>query len=616
MLQPEEGKTSCIPKKGEAVKLVADLISEKEDKLDITNDVSEDIQEVVDKEAFVADEEWISVEKKAKKKKSKRSSQNRVDNVKDTNSIRDIGAGFFGTDRSLENTYSVNNIMGRDNEKNAGKKSRKLLLKVDEKSKIDASCTKKILSKLPRKLGSENSGIPSTTSKDIVHMASSSAIQVENDLESQYLKQGAKPKANVNSISCTDYAKKVSSVSSKYRIELEGEEGNLSSMRNKGASIAITSKDIVPTSCIDFNQESDIFGGEYNVLSKSRPVSSGLCFKGTFQYGVSSLYKEMAVRHCTRLEGFRESHFAYCIKLINRVFEVRNNKLVVAESVRNLFEELTPETEVLFFMIKVFFIVNFSILCGGRGMVDHLRYCSTYFDDQSLLDSLISEVVVNSLNRRDVLREVIGIYCKHFYSINSYEPHSGKFFQKAFDICHSLSLVSLPKEEQELVDFAKLTCMVYCGHMVSMLCRMLFYNRDVKCSDTDLLKPLKAQSFCNRCRDLRKAIIHMYHPTDKEEECLKNVGGVYIPLIIWRNCSKEIDDIIIKSVNRGSGLNFGDFVRNMTSCVKGVLLLPNTRHFYQYNIRMYDTKLKIVKLIPPLPNNRTIYSEVGNTKSL
>ncbi|WDM85344.1 hypothetical protein K6025_00360 [Ehrlichia sp. JZT12] len=182
-------------------------------------------------------------------------------------------------------------------------------------------------------------------------------------------------------------------------------------------------------------------------MSQSRSVSSGLRFNESVQYGVSPLYKEMAVKYCSKLQQFRKLHFTYCVKLINKTFKISNGKLVVSESAKSLFEKLTPHTESLFFILKVFFLVNISTLCGGRNMIDHVRYCSTYFYNQLLLDSLISEVIINASQGRGKLKEVFEDYCKRLYNTDGYEPYSGEFFQKVFNICHSLSSVKLSKED-------------------------------------------------------------------------------------------------------------------------------------------------------------------------
>ena len=342
---------------------------------------------------------------------------------------------------------------------------------------------------------------------------------------------------------------------------------------------------------------------------KSVLISSGLQFEAMRCDTPSQLYREITIRFCSKLRDFRRLHFNYCIKLMNKMFKVKNGEFIISKPVVKLFVGLTQYSEILFFILKVFCIVNLSTLCGGRDVLDRMRYCSTSFYDQSLLNFLLSKVILSSTQGVDILacgrklREMFEIHCE---KVSSHEPYSGEFFQIVFSICHNLASVELPEENQELIDFAMLACMVYCGHMVSLLCRMLAYNHDAEGGEKDpLLSHLKARGFCNRCYDLRKTMVHMYHPAS-ETECPSNVGNVIdVPLIMWRRCSKEIHSIVKDCHDKGN-LHFGVFVRDIIRPVKGVILRPNTMRFYASNIEMYNKKIKLVESLLPLPYIRCI----------
>ena len=541
---------------------------EKKNRLGIANSGNENVQEIMDHDPSITDEGWIDIEKKEKKKKNKHSNK------------------LFGIDKGLESTPFVKSVK-KDERKS--RESSMLLLKTNEKSKTDTN---------------SDSIERVSYAQRVLLKSPGDTIKVKSDLEDQYLKQGAKSKTSTNSIMRTSYAQKVSSRLSNIRLSLE--EKNICFVENEEDSI-ITSKDESLSSCMNFNQESSV--------SVPIPLSSGLFFKESIQCSKSALYRKIEVEYCNQLKEFRGLHFAYCIELINKIFEIQNDKLVVSERASSLFGELTSHTEILFFILKVFFLVNFSTLFGEGKKISRMRYCSTYFYDQSLLNLLILTVIMNTSKEEEEFREIFKIHCKHLCDTNGYEPHSGEFFDKVFNICYSLASVELPKEKQKLVDFAMLTCIVYCGHMTSALCRILFYNHDVEClGEGPLMKYLKAQSFCGRCYDLRKAFIHMYHPIIGEK-CLKNVGDVIdVPLIVWRNCSRKISGLVIESASRGT-LSFGTFVESMISRIKELILLPNTMRFYRDNIKMYDAKLKRVESLLPLPNKRTMCSEEESKSS-
>ena len=645
---------------------IEEQIKKRGDEVNIVSNI--DTQEVVNQEMSITDEIWIDVGRKEKRKNSQHLRRDRVSSIEDTSNDQSAVTELSSIDQYLEDVRSVRNIREGIVKEDKGRKRdwglRRSILKTSEKSGAAiihpyVSCTRKISAKLPYiRPNLEERNTTSIANNNITHIVSRDAIKGKGGLEVQYLRQGAKPKSGTDFIPRISYAQKVSAelssieansersitstVSKSVRhitsrkIVIEGESGlenqylkqstkpksgtdfiprisyaqkvsakllniklssekrNSSSAGSDKNSIAIL-KDTIPSSCMDFNQE--LFMG------------SGLYF-GSVKFNGSESYRKITIRFCNKLKEFRRMHFIYCMKLINKVFVVRDNKLIVSKSVKDLFEGLTPHTEVLFFMLKVFFLISLATLCGGKGMIDHIRYCSTYFYDQSLLDLLLSEVILTSKKENEI-RDIFEAHCGHLYDISSHEPYSGKFFQKVFDICYDLASVNLPEEDQELIDFVILTCMVYCGHMVSMLYRMLVYNRDAKGGGKEPLQCyLRARHFCSVCHDLRKAMIHIYHPAS-EEERPKNVSDVIkIPLVIWRSCSKGVDDVVKKSVSQGK-LSFGIFVESMISSNKRLILQPYTAYAYGMDVKMYDEKIKTVASLLPLPPTSFACSKIS-----
>ncbi|WDM85327.1 DUF3514 domain-containing protein [Ehrlichia sp. JZT12] len=432
----------------------------------------------------------------------------------------------------------------------------------------------------------------------VQYVTCSNVVEEKKDLKNQYLKQGAKSKTNTKSIQYVGYAKRVSARSP--TIESSSEKASVSFIQNKGD---IKLKNTVLSS-VDFNQKSDFISvcsdRSYSALVESRSVSGG----------VSDVYKKLAIKFCSSLKTFRQLHFIYCIRLMKQIFKVENNKLMISEDINDFFTGLTSHTEVLFFIFKIFFLGNISILCGAKDLIDNIRYCSTYFYDQSLLDVLISEVIMNvsetdNLLKGTKIKERFEFHCRHLQGMSSYTPYSGKFFQQVFNMCYDLASVNC-EEKQELVDLAELACVVYCGHMFNMIFRMLIYNNNAKGGAEDpLVKYLKAQRFCRQCTNLRAAMVHMYHPIN-EEDCPRNVGNVIdVPSIIWKNCSKGIHDVVKESVSQNK-ISFGIFVKDMVSSIKTLILVPSTGRLYKEDIKTYENKIKTVPTLAPLQYTRLV----------
>ncbi|WDM85338.1 DUF3514 domain-containing protein [Ehrlichia sp. JZT12] len=600
ILESNKGKISKIVKEIESLKLQSNPVAGKEkDELGISDSNSRNVQKVVNG-IFVAGEGWINVRKKEREQR-RHLRQNGVNGAK--GNVKATSYGFSSVDQSFEDTPSVNNMRGgiiiENKESRRSYGLRRSVLKASEKSKTDiglapcVSSQKALVGFSNIESSSEKCNNSSATNKNL--NISRDTIEEESNLENKYLKQGARPRIYPNSRQYVSCAEKVSAGLPSI--------GPIS--KKKDSSPVKDNKHHVTTA----SNAIDIFSNGFrSELTQPRPLNSELCFKEDTNYSESLTYKRIMIKYCSQLRSFRELHFTYCIKLIKKTFKIQNGKLVISDFAKSLFERLTPHTEEIFFILKIFFLVSFSTLCGGRGKVARMRYCSTHFYNQSLLDLLISEVIMNSSKGGDAIKEIFDIHCKHMCDTGSYEPHSGNFFQKVFNICRSLASVNLPEEKQALVDFAMLACMVYSGHMITMLCRMLIYNNEAESGPLLISECLNARFFGNRCYHLRKSVIHMYHPANGEE-CPKSVGGVVnVPLMMWRRCSKVIDNIVIEAASQGK-MDFGIFVRDIISSSRKLILRPYTAYSYERDIKMYDCKIKTVKSLLPLPHYRTMYAD-------
>ena len=540
-------------------------VKKKEEILSFENvDIGD--KEFVSCEESCNDEKWIHVEKKVRKKKPIFKSER----ISDKNASQE----FFGIDGTNVKVSSVanirkSNIVGKYSEgvvigKNVLTRS---VLGKNEKSKTYPSLT------------SFNSGKRNTFSvkqseeSHIRNMILSDAIESDCNLKSQYLKQNKKD-------DCSTYGEK--------------------------NSVSVISKSIKLSSNVGFSKDSEVVSSSNDKSNKlAKPnISSGLHFECVRYHATSVLYKEVTNKFRAKLNRFRRMHSKYCVRLMNKLFEIRNGDLVESETVNNLFLELTPHTEILFFMMKVFLLVSFSTLSGGKNVIDHIRYCSTYFYNQKLLDVLISKLIKNFPNSGSKLKAILENNCEHLSKTSEHDPYSGEFFSQVFDICNNLSLVELPEEEQKLVDFAILTCAVYSGHMIAMLYRMISSDDNINVQKP-LCTFLEAQNFSDRCHNIKRAVVHMYHPYS-EDETPSNIGGeINVPLIFWRICSKDIHHTVKNAINECK-MDFYLFVKDIVSPIKRLMLSPNTRRFYQKNIDMYEARIKTARSLLPLPQAKTI----------
>ena len=90
---------------------------------------------------------------------------------------------------------------------------------------------------------------------------------------------------------------------------------------------------------------------------------------------------------------------------------------------------------------------------------------------------MLSEVITDSSLEKDTVTRVFYLFYNDLYEKYTYQPHSGKFFQKVFNLFYNLAQVTLSEKDQELVDCVIL--LMYCGHIVTVLFRALIDNSDV-----------------------------------------------------------------------------------------------------------------------------------------
>ena len=573
------------------------------DKLNFRGNAIE-MQEVMDQNAFIDSGEWVSVEKKVKKK-SQHSAQSRIVS--------------FSTNKYITKENNAVDVVKRDF-KNVSyvKKESSVLKDVVKSQYLRQGARPKnntVFNQNVNSLGKISSELPVMTNRKdcAANEKLSTNAREQNYLNSQYLEH-KDSSSNASFVPPINYREKLSIVP-------DSDMESMSLVNSQNSTAGIISKNPKHSPCVAFDRRSafvGVSGNEYYNMLKSHSVSSGLFFKGK-QYDVRSVeYKKITDEFCKKVYKFRQLHFTYCIKLMHRIFKVRGSKLVVSESVNIMFAQLTKHKEILFFILKIFFLMNLSVLCGGKSIIYNLRYCSRYFYDQSLLDLIISEVIMCVSKEDSVfsgikIKGIFESYSAHLHDVSVYIPYSGDFFRQVFDLCCNLASVKLSQKDQELIDFVMLGCMVYCGNMVTMSYRMLIYNNEAKCGD-NLESHFKAYRFCRQCYNLKLTMVHMYHPTC-EDERTNTVGGIIdVPIRLWRTCSKDIDDAIIKSNNQGK-IKFSIFVNDMIRVAKKLILSRYVRYLYRKDIDMYENKLKTARSLLPFPLSKITFTQKENENS-
>ena len=486
----------------------------------------------------------------------------------------------------------------------------------------------------------------------ISSIVSKNKAEEEVDLDSQYIKEGAKPKTNA--ISYVSYAQKVSgklpasSVENKDASAVGNKESTISSVVSKNKpeeEVDLDSQYIKEgakpktnaTSCVSYAQkvskgvvsssvDSNLgFGNnEYNPLVESESTGSGLHFeylKGIHRISSDLQYRKQTIVFCSKLRKLRKLHFDYCVQLVNQAFKIVDDQLVISNDFKEFLSKCTLDKGLLIFVLKVFLLVNLSTLCGGKDIIHNLRYSAKHFRDQSLLNRVMVDVV-KVIQDEDCLIKVVRVFDYHSSNLSEvldYEPYSGKFFEKIFDLCTNLALIEGCEKYDELIDFAVFSCMMYCGTMVGTICKTLIYDRKISVVKDLVHDNLKAAHFCKKCRNLKNAMVHIYHPNGlKKETVPRNIGGIInVPLNFLQMCSKEIDDTVKNAFRKGE-MSFGIFVKDIILPIKGVMLIPNTRRFYRETIEIYNSEIKTAKSLLTLPTrqNEAFISKLNSSKSL
>ncbi|WDM85339.1 DUF3514 domain-containing protein [Ehrlichia sp. JZT12] len=430
-----------------------------------------------------------------------------------------------------------------------------------------------------------------------------------DDLEKrcQYLKQGAKAKTGANSVPYVSYAQKVAS---QLPVKSSLEKSNVSSVKSDGSTTAnIVPKHVMPSSCIDFKEES----GVISVASNDALIQSDSM--GVNYYQCNRESRSMLIDFCHALKEYKSLHSSYCVKLIYRIFRIKGSKLVISNKVKNFLSKHTSNVEMLIFIIKVSLLVNLATIYSGNKLTNNMRYCAKYFYDSSLLDNLMLDIIRAASERKSIenIVRLFVYYCDKLPVASCYEPYSSDFFEQIFLICYNFALIDEYEGCKELVHFIVWSCMIYCGSMVGMVCKMFVNNCAIENLDMLLKDKFRSYVFSRRCYDLKNALMHAYHPIFSQEgkEIVRNVAGLNVPFIILRNCTNDIGIIVADSIGEGK-LSFGIFVRNMIARAKRSILTHGTKYFYMEDIKSYSAMLKTVD---PLPLKRDIHSKRASQES-
>ena len=500
-----------------------------------SNDVN--TQEVVDDTAFISSDGWINVEKKVRKKNRHAGSE-----------VRRVG------------NFNSDNVRVSD---------------------ISSNITEK------------------------ASVVTEYSTSEENEIESKYLSEGAKPK-NISSRVplLSEVVRNGKNSTIRSRNVVEEKVGTLEH-RNLELKYLKRSEELVSFPSYEgFSRKPDISSNKcYSSLVQHRYVASGLRFQYVQRKNKGhddDRYRQVVVQFCHKIKKFKRLHSYYCIRMLKQVFRVSDGRVIVSGKVKEFFSKYTSNLDLLLFIIKVSLLVNFATLYGGKKMTNDIRNCVKYFYDQSLLDDVILSImkVVDCEDNIEQMIRVFYSYANNLSDVSIYEAYSGDFFREVFDLCTDLALVKEFERYAELVEFAMLGCMLYCGHMVSILSRMLIYQDKVDITKDLIVNNFNAPIFCQQCYSFKKIMVHIYHPS--EGEITRNIAGkIDVPLVIWKMCSRKIHDTV-KNVCREGKLSFGVFVNDMIYPSRRMIVNPSTRYLYMKDVEMYDSKLKKANSLLPL----------------
>ncbi|ABD44491.1 hypothetical protein ECH_0108 [Ehrlichia chaffeensis str. Arkansas] len=303
-----------------------------------------------------------------------------------------------------------------------------------------------------------------------------------------------------------------------------------------------------------------------------------------------------------KIWDFAKMHMAYVHDSLNYMFFVKNGKLLLKPEIRDLLLKITNNIDLCTFLMKMVMLDHLmSRLCKFY-VSDSLKYCASHFRNPSLVDNLLIQILskkrIDCITMSQELRYNLAM-CTKGYDAEVFELHDSIFYSEVLSLYCEFMHASVDDEQSKtLCSLVELSCALQFGQMYHVLGKskhMVVEGMNIEKMEKDLSEGkdvkqfiFRARIFGGYCYAMRKALRHMYIPTDKNTACA--VAGLNVPSRMLKVCSKDIAEIIDDHVKRNK-MDFSVFVNNMVSSVKRFMVNRHTRFLVREDISIYQAKI-------------------------
>lgn len=303
-----------------------------------------------------------------------------------------------------------------------------------------------------------------------------------------------------------------------------------------------------------------------------------------------------------KIWDFAKMHMAYVYDSLDYMFFVKNGKLLLKPEIRDLLLKITNNIDLCTFLMKMVVLDHLmSRLCKFY-VSDSLKYCASHFRNPSLVDNLLIQILskkrIDCITMSQELRYNLAM-CTKGYDANVFELHDSIFYSEVLSLYCEFMHASVDDEQSKtLCSLVELSCALQFGQMYHVLGKskhMVVEGMNIEKMEKDLSEGkdvkqfiFRARIFGGYCYAMRKALRHMYIPTDKNTACA--VAGLNVPSRMLKVCSKDIAEIIDDHVKRNK-MDFSVFVNNMVSSVKRFMVSRHTRFLVREDISIYQAKI-------------------------
>ncbi|WDM85321.1 DUF3514 domain-containing protein [Ehrlichia sp. JZT12] len=312
-----------------------------------------------------------------------------------------------------------------------------------------------------------------------------------------------------------------------------------------------------------------------------------------------SEYKNYVVNFKHRINCFRKMHLKYLANLMQYVFYVDGKKLLVNPQVKRNILCSTQSFPLCLFIIKVSLLTHLLSLFNFSTAMNVFRYYAKYFYDQSLIDSILCNLLCvfqiygHNDDVMEQMRCVFLGYCLDLCYESSYEKYQGRFYFDVYNVCCDFLMTKDSQNERfnVLANFIKLSCAQQLGIMYHMIVKYTSFDDSLRVLSYQRTMFSAPNFVIQLLLNFRVALAHLYHPD--ETKGIYVVYGLRIPYLIIQSCNRNIGEEILANMENGT-MDFNVFVENMTCCFKSVLL--NIENLVGEDTQLYNAVINQMNL--------------------